>query len=185
VAVDSKLERLYREDLQDRERYHSQLLSLEDLKQNDRQRLKRLKALIGQFDETEIWNCHYACLLLMHSWKTKHSDYALAHYYAKKAVDQGSRVTRWLYAASKDRMLIAQGKKQLFGTQFIQKNGRWKLLPVDGQITNAERAEYGVPPLHKALQVFKKNISFDRNGVRRIFPLLQLLTECKSSNRLF
>lgn len=157
MAIHLDLEKLYLEDLQDREAYQRKRLSLSRLKQRDRARLRQLKALIGKFDEAEIWNCHYACLLLMHSWETDAADdYALAHQYAKKAVQLGSNVTKWLFAASKDRMLIAQGKQQVFGTQFKRRAGKWELLPVRKGVSDAIRARYGVPPLREALRAFKK-----------------------------
>jgi len=109
MPIHAELCLLYQKDLQDRKKYENQELSLQRLKKNDEQRLNRLRNLVGTFDENEIWNCHYACLLFLHSWNNT-EDYKLAHKYAKKAVTMGSRVTKWLYAASKDRMLVAQGK---------------------------------------------------------------------------
>lgn len=162
MAIDLELEHLYSEGMRDRKMYNTRKISLERLKQRDKQRLKRVKQLIGKFDESDIWNCHYACSLLIHSWGEQKNDYTLAHHYAKKAVDLGSNVTKWLFAASKDRMLVAQGKKQLYGTQFQQINGKWRLLPVDETITDAERAQYGVPPLKEAHKIFRKK--YQRSG---------------------
>jgi hypothetical protein len=63
----------------------------------------------------------------------------------------GSKVTRWLYAACLDRMLISQGKKQKFGTQYQlnSKTGRYVHFPTDTSITDKERRKYGVQPLSR------------------------------------
>ena len=66
----------------------------------------------------------------------------------------GSNVTKWLYAATLDRYLLSQGKKQKFGSQFIQKDDTWELAPLDNSITDEERAKYYVPPISDALTVF-------------------------------
>ena len=105
-------------------------------------------------DDNEIWNCHYVAYLLQHG--STQTDYKLAHKYAKKAVEMGSNVTKWLYAATLDRWLVSQGKKQKFGTQFKKVNGKWILLPLDGSISDEKRKEFGVPPLAQAHKVFTK-----------------------------
>lgn len=66
----------------------------------------------------------------------------------------GSNVTKWLYAATLDRYLLSQGKKQKYGTQFIKKGDVWEMAPFDNSITDAERAKYFVPPISDALKVF-------------------------------
>ena len=54
-----------------------------------------------------------------------------------------------LYAVSMDRLLIRQGKKQRFATQYFKKNdaSSWKLLPFDKKMSDKERKKYNVPPL--------------------------------------
>ena len=52
-----------------------------------------------------------------------------------------------MIAAAWDRSLLARGRPQRFGTQFIRENGRWSLGRVDSRVTDYQRALYGVPPL--------------------------------------
>lgn len=103
-----------------------------------------------QIDLNEIWNCHYLCLLFMHSWSKDPEDYRQAHEFAKKAISLGSNVTKWLYAASLDRWLVSQGKLQKYGTQYDPKSGR--IAPYDKSTTDLERKKFGVPPLANLLK---------------------------------
>lgn len=67
---------------------------------------------------------------------------------AQESVKRGSKKAKWLYAATVDRLLIKNGKRQKFGTQFRKKkNGEWILFPVDTKTTDAQRANLNVPPL--------------------------------------
>lgn len=106
------------------------------------QRLKKLRKILPIIDESEIWNCHYAAYLLQHGEST--ADFELAHEYAKKAVDMGSRVTKWLFAATLDRLLISQGKLQKFGTQYQMINGEKVYADSDGTVSESEKIEHGV-----------------------------------------
>lgn len=152
MAVSSELRKLYEKDK--RERTDSSING-DVLKQHSEQKIKRAKELIQEIDTNDIWNLHYLAYLLQHG--TTIEDYKMAHEFAKKAVKLGSTVSKWLFAATLDRWLVSQGKKQKFGTQFKKNNkGVWEILPVDGTISNEQRKEYGVPPLNKALEVFKK-----------------------------
>ncbi len=42
------------------------------------------------------------------------------------------------------------GKPQKFGTQLVEVDGKWKVYDVDPATTDAERAEWGLPPLAEA-----------------------------------
>jgi hypothetical protein len=47
-----------------------------------------------------------------------------------------------------DRVLLAEGKKQLYGTQFISVDGKWKPRPLEDEANvDKRRAEVGLPPL--------------------------------------
>jgi len=47
-----------------------------------------------------------------------------------------------------DRVLLAEGKKQLYGTQFALTNGKWTPRPLEDEANVDERrAELGLPPL--------------------------------------
>lgn len=154
MAINVELENLYFADKKERDEFNDSDKAIKILEGNGRKRLARVKEILPEIDTNEIWNCHYLALLYQHGETTE--DYENAHKYAKKAVGMGSNVTKWLYAATLDRWLVAQGKPQKFGTQFKQVNGEWKLLPVDNTITDEERFKYGVPRLSQALAKFKE-----------------------------
>ncbi len=141
MPINLQLEDLYNEDKTERLKADSgEELSL--LRKNTHNRLKKLREIIPTLDESEIWNCHYVAYLLQHGESI--ADYKLAHEYAKKAVALGSRVTKWLYAATLDRLLISQGKLQKYGTQYQMINGEKVYAESDGTISESEKIEHGV-----------------------------------------
>ena len=76
---------------------------------------------------------------------------------AQRGMKMGHKKSRWLFAAATDRLLIQQGKKQKFGTQF-QRNekGLWHLLPLNPRTTDADRRRYGVRSLQKLEKVVER-----------------------------
>lgn len=166
MAINLQLEKLYYEEKEET------LKAIEVGEENKQEytslsqnRVAQAKKLIPEVDFTEIWNCHYMAYLLQHGSTT--ADYKLAHHYAKKAVDMGSRVTKWLYAATLDRYLVSQNKPQKFGTQFTNINGEWQLFPVDQSISDDERIEHGVAPLSLAVETFKNKYSRKKNNGKK------------------
>ncbi len=79
-------------------------------------------------------------------------EIAKAHELSLKAIDLDPEhpSVRWLAAASKDRLLMRQGKPQLYGTQFKKVDGKWVLHEVDPSVTDEERAKWDCPTLEKA-----------------------------------
>lgn len=150
MTVNLQLEQLYFDDISDRKLFEEGKLSEEVLSQNDNSRLKVFNTIAPDIDEGEIWNCHYACLLLMHSGTNDSSIYKRAHEYAKKAIKLGSNVTKWLYAASLDRWLVSQGKPQKFGTQYDTLTGI--ISDYDPSTSDQERSKYGVLPLSELIK---------------------------------
>ena len=152
MVIHTALEKFYQEDKQDRQLWETGELTDDQIKKNDESRLKKVKKLLDQqkIDLDEIWNCHYLCLLFMHSWSNNPKHYRIAHEFAKRAINLGSNVTKWLYAASLDRWLISQGKPQKFGTQYNLQTG--KIAPYDLHTPDSERRKYGVPPLSNLLK---------------------------------
>ena len=57
---------------------------------------------------------------------------------------------RPLVATATDRIQMLAGKPQKFGTQLVEEGGKWQVYPVDPAVTDAERAEWGLPPLADA-----------------------------------
>lgn len=146
MGINNELKKLYQEDQNQRQAYDAGGASNAALVRGDKRRLARLQ-LLPTLDLSEAWNCHWAALLLHHS--SKRRDYERSHRLAKKAVATGSQASRWLYAATLDRLLISAGKKQRFGTQFKydERSERWFHYPTDRRTTDKQRAVYCVPPL--------------------------------------
>src|SRR5207237_1241900 len=56
-----------------------------------------------------------------------------------------------------DRVLVGQGKKQMYGTQFRQKNGKLSVQPVeDEQHLDDRRKEVGLGPLAEYQKLMEK-----------------------------
>ena len=144
MSINLELEQMYLDDKTDRAAIEKNELTEEELDKRDLDRQQRLKELLenNEIDLDEIWNLHYSALILHHSYKVE--DVEKAHDFAKKAITQGSNVTKWLYATTLDRLLVMQGKKQKFGTQFQIVNGEKVFFPIDGSVSVAEKAEFGV-----------------------------------------
>lgn len=65
-----------------------------------------------------------------------------------------NEVSQTSVAMLTDRVLLAEGKNQIYGTQFVVRNGEWVPLRLeDSQNVDVRRAEVGLPPMaeYKAL----------------------------------
>lgn len=82
------------------------------------------------------------------------AHYQLTRQLAQQAMQLNAPGANWIYAASTDRWLRALNKPQKYGTQYLCIGGSdvGELQPYDPATTDAERAEYGVPPLAEALE---------------------------------
>src|SRR5262245_29259221 len=61
------------------------------------------------------------------------------------------------FAYLTDRVLLAEGKKQLYGTQFHQVNGKWEPRPLEAPLTvDDRRKEMGLGTLEEYRKVFEK-----------------------------
>jgi len=60
------------------------------------------------------------------------------------------------FAMLTDRVLIAEGKSQIYGTQFALKDGEWVPLDIkDAESVDARRASVGMPPLAEYKEVLE------------------------------
>src|SRR5688572_18636934 len=75
-----------------------------------------------------------------------------AYQLALQSTKLGHHPARWLTAAAYDRWLMYQGKPQKYGTQYVSDGKRQRLWDVDPSTTDAERAEWDVPPLAEQLR---------------------------------
>lgn len=80
------------------------------------------------------------------------SDAERAHEFALHASGMGHRPARWLAAASYDRWQMYQGKPQKYGTNYVFDGHADRLWDVDPATTDAERADWDVPPLAEQLR---------------------------------
>lgn len=152
MTINLELEKFYMEDTAERGNLDYEDMELmQTFDSRCVERIEKTKEIIEnkEFDESEIWNLHYAAYILHHSDNEK--DNKTANELAKKAVNLGSSVTKWLYAATLDRYLLSQGKKQKYGTQYKFEDNEWKPQPVEESTTDDERSEYGVKPLKEYL----------------------------------
>jgi hypothetical protein len=75
-------------------------------------------------------------------------DYLMAHVLATIAVARGRPDATWIAAATLDRYLQRIGRKQIFGTQFITRDGATTQDPYDrALVSDALREAMSVPPL--------------------------------------
>ena len=129
--------------------------------EQDKERRVRVEKLLESDKVKDATDYHHAALIFQHG--DSPSDYRKANKLAKRAMEMGDERSKWLYAATLDRWLLSTGKPQKFGTQFKkEKNGDWELAqPIDKTVTDAERAQYNVPPLSEALSELKKKYKLD------------------------
>jgi|SRR3989344_3613169 len=157
--MNQELEKIYREDIEDRKRenqYWDNPKINKEINRKDQERKTRVKQLIKKGLLKEAVDYHHAALIFQHGETS--GDFKKAHELAKKALAMGDNTARWLFASTLDRYLLSKGKAQKFGTQFKQnEKGRWELAqPIDPKTTDKERTKYSVPPLKDALKVFKE-----------------------------
>lgn len=117
------------------------------LKKRDKARMKEVIKILHNDKAITGADYYHAAMIFQHG--TNISHFALARRLARKAVDLKYKKARWLYAASTDRWLVRQGKKQKYGTQFYSKKlgGALRLYSINPHITDKERLAYGVPIL--------------------------------------
>ena len=69
----------------------------------------------------------------------------------------GDQVPKTKVAYLTDRVLLAEGKKQIYGTQFTQQDGKWAPRPLeDEKNVEQRRAEAGLPPLDEYIRQLEK-----------------------------
>jgi A/B hydrolase-like, N-terminal domain len=114
----------------------------------DAARRKRVAGILDAGGARAASDYFHAAMVFQHGDAAE--DYRRARDLALRAadLDPSRREYRWLAAAATDRALVHEGKPQKFGTQSRCKlDGQCKLDPVDPNVTDEERARWGVPPL--------------------------------------
>jgi|SRR5579884_1023421 hypothetical protein len=132
--MNSELQTLYEQDQADR-----QFSLPADLGKRDSARRRRVEELIDAGELQTPEDYYHAAMVFQHGGTVE---------YAWRAYELAKRAAEMGY----DRWLMRQGKPQKYGTQYIADGPCWKLWPVDTTTTDAERAEWHVPPLAEAQQ---------------------------------
>lgn len=121
-----------------------------DINARDEARRRRVAALLDAGLVRTAEDHYNAALIYQHGATVE--DLRLAHALATIAARMApsSRGSRWLAAASWDRLMMRLGQPQWYGTQFVKDkdSGRWVLYRIDESlVTDEQRAEWQVPPL--------------------------------------
>lgn len=143
------LAQLYEEDQSDR-RDPALLADFDIIAKRDAERRKIARMIVAKRKRLSAEEYYCLAMLYQHGPALTHSRLAIR--YAKRSCEMGYEKAKWLYAGATDRLLSRQGKAQKYGTQFIKKNvkSKWKLHPVDPEVSDLERARWNVPPLADA-----------------------------------
>lgn len=144
-SINAELLKLYEEDQADR-----QGAMPPDVMARDAGRRKAVDAILAAGGAHVADDYFHAAMVFQHG--DGEADIARANELAKKAValSKTHARARWLVAASEDRLLMRQHKPQKYGTQYALEGGAWVLYQVDPKVTDAQRAEWGVPTLAEA-----------------------------------
>jgi hypothetical protein len=144
--MSSELQDLFRADQSDRKNhpdYGTPQYWL--LRERDAERRKHLGVIIESGGLKESEDYYYAAWILNHGESIE--EIWQAHILAKQAVELGSRRARWLAAATYDRWLMYQGRRQKYGTQIVPDGKRQRVWDVEPATSDAERAQWDVPSL--------------------------------------
>jgi hypothetical protein len=118
--------------------------------QRARTRRQRVAELLASHPLLDAYDYFHAAMIFQHGETPEH--FFLAHTLAYQGAKRGHAACFCLMAAAYDRVLMSQGRPQKYGTQYIMRHGRRILYDVDPSTTDAQRAEWHVPPLAQCLQ---------------------------------
>ncbi len=123
--------------------------------EHDVSRHQSVRNLLAAGKLKTINDFSFASLIFQHSGDP--SDLMLAHLLSSTAVGMGGS-GKWMMAATMDRYLQSVKQPQIFGTQFITKDGHsWTMEPYNRTtLTDAERALWCVVPLAQQDKILKQ-----------------------------
>ena len=162
MDIKKELETIYDIDQEDRKEWDKLSKSkspklkehLEKVAKNQKRNLKIVKKIIANYG----WPTkeQVGCKALSAIWLViEHSNKeTMLKYYdcIKEAAIKGD-ISRSEFATFQDRLLVLQGQKQLYGTQYIfDKKNKYVLEPIaNPKDVNKRRKEVGLPPLEEDL----------------------------------
>lgn len=143
-ANNAELTKIYKEDQGDRQ---TENIDWTVVSKRDAERQERVARILAEGGAKTAEDFFHAAMVFQHG--DTEEEVARAHELSMKAVelDPNHPTARWLAAASKDRLLMRQGKPQLYATQYRMVDGKWVLYEVDPSVTDEERAKWDCPPL--------------------------------------
>src|SRR5262245_48159292 len=115
----------------------------------DRDRRRRVLELLAAGEVLDGPDHYHAAMVFQHGGSPE--SYQRARQLALRAVELGHRPGRWLAAAALDRLLVHQGRRQKYGTQYRMWGDKRMLVEVEPATRDEERAEWDVRPLAEAL----------------------------------
>ncbi len=150
-----ELEKLFKQDQTDR-RNKKMLEDFEKIIERDLKRRKKADDILKRGEVKTGRDFYIMAMLYQHG--SKIGDTKKAIKFAKKGIDLGHEDAKWMFAASTDRLLTRQGRRQKFGTQFYNnlKTGEVHILPVNKRTTDKMRKEFNVPTLKEFEDYVKK-----------------------------
>lgn len=155
-----QLEEVFKEDQTDREKIYDTPESVQQLRERDRLRRKRIHMMIDLGEVRTKNDLYYASVILQHGEDP--SDFLTAHRLSSMAAIMGHRTARWLMAATLDRYLMSEKLPQLYGTQFQYNpdSQQYELrLPIhDHPMLSFEKEFLGVPQISVRLKELNKRI---------------------------
>ena len=152
VADNAELKRMYEDDQAARKpAYDGKPIDVLAMSQGDDLRERRVKEMYFGNELKTGADYYHAAMILQHGLEP--DDFLLSHDFSVIAIAKGELRAKWLAAASMDRFLTAIGRPQRFGTQFGRARPGFpvRLRPVDPNITDEHRNEFGVRPLAEQL----------------------------------
>lgn len=132
---------------------------------NDRKRRELANVFLKVKEKLTMEEVYYAAMFFHHS--ANKNDIRKARGLALLNIKRGEllkkenkwvKKSKWLFAATTDRLLVREGRPQKYGTQFHQKdsNSSRELFDYDKSTTDKERTALYVPTLKQTLKNLKK-----------------------------
>jgi hypothetical protein len=150
-----ELEKLFKQDQSDR-RNKKIREDFEKLSERDLGRRKKANGILKKGEVKTGRDFYIMSMLYQHGPNI--TDTKKAVKFAKKSIDLGYEDAKWMFAATTDRLLTRQGRKQKFGTQFFMdlKTKKVRIMPVNKRTTDKMRKEFNVPTLKELKDKIKE-----------------------------
>jgi len=151
----NELEKIYKQDQADR--LNREILEdFKKLNERDCERRKKVAMIVKKGKVKTGRDLYFTAMVYQHGPSVADSKKAIQ--FAKKSMESGHKKARWLFAATTDRLLVKQKRKQKFGTQFSRSiaTGKVAVFPINERTTDEERELFGVPTLKEIKQKVKK-----------------------------